>query len=303
MCTTVFSQQTSRDEYTADRKYFLTKHFSRVTEIPRNIPADALEVLISENYITHVPANVFAHLSECVSLNIRGNQIATMDLGAFNGLRSVERLTLSGNDLTILQAGIFSGVPKCTALDLQSNSISVIEKGSFRGLPAIEWLFLNRNDLKHITKDMLEGLDSLGSFILSYANVETIEPGAFSHLHNLRKLDISFNALTQVTQQTFEGLYSLQGLDIEGNRFNTLDVTVLANIPRNFIFRLRMNNAIGTNDGPWDCESLCWLKYEETTGTIAWFVYSGGHGDTSPECANGVDWATFSCPGESMCVW
>ena len=62
-----------------------------LTEIPTDIPRDAVEVVISSKQITTIRANAFLHLSQCMLLDVRAN-ISEIEPGAFNGLTALTTL-------------------------------------------------------------------------------------------------------------------------------------------------------------------------------------------------------------------
>ena len=51
------------DEYTSDWKYYKT--YSQLTEIPTDIPAEALEVHLYHNEYSKIEANIFFQLLQC----------------------------------------------------------------------------------------------------------------------------------------------------------------------------------------------------------------------------------------------
>ena len=69
--------QRPRDEYTSDRTYY--KVDVGLTDIPTDIPKDALEVYLSDNRIRNITANTFFGLFECVLLNLKYNRISHVD--------------------------------------------------------------------------------------------------------------------------------------------------------------------------------------------------------------------------------
>ena len=77
------------DIYTPGRKYYKT-HLS-LSEIPDDIPTDAVQVFMYYNRITRIQANVFSELSQCTTVELYHNHITTIEAGAFNGLTVLTR--------------------------------------------------------------------------------------------------------------------------------------------------------------------------------------------------------------------
>ena len=92
-----FCQGYSRDEYTSEKIYF--KEGLGLTNIPTDIPLDALQVYLRNNRFTILEANIFSNLSQCSSLRLYGNEISEIKPGAFNGLRALIHLGSGSNNL------------------------------------------------------------------------------------------------------------------------------------------------------------------------------------------------------------
>ena len=121
-----------RDEYTSDRNYY--KINRNLTEIPDDIPTDALKVYISYNNIVTVRANTFTQLVQCTELRLANNGISVVEPEAFNGLVAMKRLSLPYNMLERLYQGMFNGLENCISLQLDDNRISEVETGSLNAL-------------------------------------------------------------------------------------------------------------------------------------------------------------------------
>ena len=117
-----------RDEY-ANRKYY--KDYQNLTEIPNDIPIEALWVHITLNPITKIQANVFSRLSRCTYMNLNNNEIYEVEPGAFNGLTSLTSFHFGNNPMERLHVNMFSELSSRLFLALDHNRIIEIEPGSF----------------------------------------------------------------------------------------------------------------------------------------------------------------------------
>ena len=97
--------QQSRDEYTAERKYY--KSYIGLTAVPIDIPTDALSVRIDNNKIAKLEVNAFNQLSQCTELTLVSNEISEVEPGAFNGLIALTWLDLDNNQISELEAETF----------------------------------------------------------------------------------------------------------------------------------------------------------------------------------------------------
>ncbi len=76
---------------------------SGLTEVPHDIPAEALTVNLYGNSIILIPSEVFINLTQCTHLTLRVNQISIIERNAFRGMESLQYLDLYLNKITKLQ--------------------------------------------------------------------------------------------------------------------------------------------------------------------------------------------------------
>ena len=158
------------DWYISDtQKYW--KQSCGLTEVPEDNPAQAREVDLSWNSISHIRDGAFRHLTVCTWLSLHyntltevragmweglssltklylySNQISTIPMGAFNTLSSLTWLSLSRNQISTIPVGAFNTLSSLTVLDLGGNQISTIPVGAFNTLTSLEVLWLDNNEL------------------------------------------------------------------------------------------------------------------------------------------------------------
>ncbi len=134
--------------------YFYRRYWG-LTEVPRDIPAQAVYVYLENNAITSVPAGVFSHLFQCRRLYLHNNFIASLHKGSFTGLIKLETLELQHNALLNIREGPFHPLHALTALYINNNNISIIEAGAFDSLYSLTELCLFNNSLTALTPDLL----------------------------------------------------------------------------------------------------------------------------------------------------
>ena len=98
----------------------------------------------------------------------------------FEGLLSLQKLSLSDNNITDIESGSFSPLTKCIQLWLKNNKLTQFRMGMFAGLDSLEALILT----KHLIYD--------------------IEDGSFANLKQLRRLFVNENKLRFLDKNTFE---------------------------------------------------------------------------------------------------
>ena len=216
-------QREPRDEYTADRVY--RKWNQNLTEIPNDIPADALKIDIADNDITTVRANVFAHLTQCKSLHLGTNGISEIEPGAFNGLTALTNFEIWTSELERLFANMFSNLKNCRNMRIQLLRITEVEPGSFNGLTSLTHLYLSWNDRFNVLRaGMFHGLIAIHALSVNHNGMHTIEDGTFANLKTLEFLFMERNDLDTLRQGIFFGLFSVKTLYLDRNHLTTLSL-------------------------------------------------------------------------------
>ena len=135
------------------------------------------------------------------------NQLSTLPDGVFDGLSSLQELSLGANQLSTLPDGMFDGLSSLQELDLGGNKLSTLPAGVFDGLSDLEWLDLGDNQLRTLPAGVFDGLSSLGLLELRYNQLRTLPNGVFDGLSGLEVLDLRDNpgspfVLTMKLEQT-----------------------------------------------------------------------------------------------------
>ena len=212
----------ARDEYTGQGWFYRTE--SELTDVPNDIPDEAVGVYLNNNNITRVKAGSFSKLSICVFISLASNFISEIEVGAFQGMDSMNEMWLGWNNLTILKANMFQGLLLLRKLTLSNNQINDTQAGAFNGLPNLQELYLYGNKFTTLKANMFAGLHSLELIILTYNHISTIEVGTFTGLGTLKKLWMDHNneKLRDMKDNTFIGLSSLEILYVHNNKIQSV---------------------------------------------------------------------------------
>lgn len=194
-------------------------------------------------------------------------------------------VNLYRNQIAHLPSGVFSLLTMCTTLSLSYNQISQIEIGAFIGLINLQTLSLNHNMLTHLQAGMFSSLTQCTALYLYNNQISEIDPDAFTGLLSLQKLHIYNNQLTQLMSGTFDQTQLLEELYLYGNQMKTLNSSLFIDVVRPF--KLQLSFSTRDVDNIWECQTLCWLRLEETGQTISQ--------PYAPKCTEGV-WTQVSCP-------
>ncbi len=153
-----------------------------LTQVPTDIPADALKVFLFCNSFTSVPAGVFSYLVQCTRLNLDDNQIYLADKQAFKGMTSLLELYLYRNRIPAIEPGTFDELKSLEILYLWGNELSSVELGIFSNLYKLEKLLLNQNQISHIQYGAFESLFSLKILDLANSRLTTLSPELLMNL-------------------------------------------------------------------------------------------------------------------------
>ncbi|XP_012329179.2 leucine-rich repeats and immunoglobulin-like domains protein 1 isoform X3 [Aotus nancymaae] len=232
----------------------------------------SLEVLdLSSNNITEVRNTCFPHGPPIKELNLAGNRIGTLELGAFDGLsRSLLTLRLSKNRITQLPVRAFK-LPRLTQLDLNRNRIRLIEGLTFQGLNSLEVLKLQRNNISKLTDGAFWGLSKMHVLHLEYNSLVEVNSGSLYGLTALQQLHLSNNSIARIHRKGWSFCQKLHELVLSFNNLTRLDEESLAELSSLNILRLNHNSISHIAEGAFKgLKSLrvLDLDHNEISGTI-----------------------------------
>ena len=177
-------------------------------------------------------------LLEVIALDLRNRQIATLEIGDFEGLPKLTELFLSGNPLGTIPERAFRDLANLKALGLRSTVLRAIP-GAIRRLPSLHELDLSFNDIEELSQDDLEGLFELRWLRLHDNEIAALPDGVFSDLRSLNYLLLARNRVADVRKEALEGPEGLHELDLSHNPLGRLREDALANLQNVLILRLR----------------------------------------------------------------
>ena len=162
----------------------------------------SLEVTIVERADDSPKQGDFSGLVNLQSLQVSrsGGGIFTSSARMFEGLDSLEELTLADLEISGFAQGTFTGLSSLTNLDLTANAFTALTNNVFSdaGLGStLTQLHLGEfgsgpSELESVQAGAFSGLSGLEALELASAvNLQTLEAGAFSGLGSLRELDLA----------------------------------------------------------------------------------------------------------------
>ncbi|XP_014300298.2 uncharacterized protein LOC103571726 [Microplitis demolitor] len=171
-----------------------------------------------QNY-THVP-NYLS--SEIQNLDLTSNRINHLQEGAFSrvGLVNLHKLVMRNCGIRTINTGAFNGLKIVIELDLTGNHITNLMPGTFLETQKLRVLLLNHNSLQSLDNGLFHDLEHLQRVEISHNHLERISDRTFENLPGFVTLTLNDNNLTSVKLATFENLPRLGSLELRNNQWN-----------------------------------------------------------------------------------
>ena len=200
ICITMTTKTTGKVVYNRIRK--------ELKEIPSDIQNNANEILLQYNRIRIIPPKVFFNLTKCKVINLRNNELHTIEFDGLKGLKKLKQLYLQNNKLTFIGFGTFQGVRKSLQfLNVDHNLLSTVKPATFTCFIKLRWLFLEYNSLTLLdarlfqyVRKSLEKLHLYGNWFL-----RKIHPNALQGL-KVEMLNVENSQIEIIQNDTFLGV-------------------------------------------------------------------------------------------------
>ncbi|XP_024408836.1 follicle-stimulating hormone receptor isoform X1 [Desmodus rotundus] len=207
---------------------------SKVTEIPSDLPRNAVELRLVLTNLQVIPK------------------------GAFLGLGDLEKMEISHNDvLEVIEANVFSNLPKLYEIRIEkAKNLLYINPDAFQNLPNLRYLLISNTGIKHLpTFHKIQSLQKVLLDIQDNINIHTVERNSFvglslegiilwlskngiEEIHNcafngtqLDELNLSDNNnLKELPNDVFQGASGPATLDISRTSIHSLPSYGLENL-------------------------------------------------------------------------
>ncbi|XP_061024799.1 follicle-stimulating hormone receptor isoform X2 [Eubalaena glacialis] len=183
---------------------------SKVTEIPSDLPRNAVELRFVLTKLQVIPK------------------------GAFSGFGDLEKIEISQNDvLEVIEANVFSNLPKLHEIRIEkANNLLYIDPDAFQNLPNLRYLLISNTGIKHLPA--VHKIQSLQKILLwlSKNGIQQIHNCAFNGTQ-LDELNLSDNNnLEELPNDVFQGASGPVILDISRTRIHSLPSYGLGNLKK-----------------------------------------------------------------------
>ncbi|XP_060226418.1 follicle-stimulating hormone receptor isoform X2 [Meriones unguiculatus] len=181
---------------------------SKVTEIPSDLPRNAVELRFVLTKLRVIPK------------------------GSFSGFEDLEKIEISQNDvLEVIEADVFSNLPKLHEIRIEkANNLLYINPEAFQNLPNLRYLLISNTGIKHLPA--VHKIQSLQKVLLwlNKNGIQEIHNCAFNGTQ-LDELNLSDNNnLEELPNDVFQGASGPVILDISRTKVHSLPSHGLENM-------------------------------------------------------------------------
>ena len=192
--------------------------------------------------VTALAARDFDGLTSLEELSLGTNALTTLPGGVFDDLTALRDLSIEQNRLTELPDEVFDNLTSLTSLDLRDNRVlTELPDEVFDNLTALRTLRLRGNGMTELVDGMFDNLTTLTWLQLAVNELTELPDGMFDNLTALRDLDLSNNELTELPDEVFDNLTALSDLDLSNNELTELPDDVFDNLTALTLLGLAIN--------------------------------------------------------------
>ncbi|EDW31947.1 GL10699 [Drosophila persimilis] len=201
---------------------------------------------LNNNRLNSLPVGVFKNLNRLKKLALSYNHLE-INWSTFRGLLSLQRLQLKSNQIRSLQDGVFYVMRNIESIELDHNQISSLSRQGLFNLTKLHHLSLSNNSISRIELDTWEFTQSLESLDLSHNSISEFKPQHLDCLQRLKQLNLAHNKLQYLQENTFDCVKNLEELNLRRNRLSWIIEDQSAVAPFKALRKLRRLDLHGNN--------------------------------------------------------
>ncbi len=233
-----------------------------------------LRVLDISGTVVTLEPHSFMHMQSLIMLDLSGNDLKEVPLGAFKSLKNLIILRLENNNLTRLAPKYFTGLTNLRKLTLFGNPLSIISTLAFSGLMQLPGISLASLGLEKIEFCPFCGMISCASLNLSNNALSSLNKGMFFGLSMLDSLDLRGNPLLQMGFDTFASRKRLHAVFFPHSSFCCVAKEVEFCIPPLLGAIHRCHGLISLPGLNWVSGVLSGIIVLLNITSLAWWVFS-----------------------------
>lgn len=190
------------------------------TFIPEDFPLNTTQIVITRSDIVILQAGNLSIYSNLDHLNLQGNEMVEVEVGAFNGVTLLEDLYLYTNLLTEIRPGTFQNLNQLRRVFLNDNQLTTLPP--FQEVTTLNYVYLENNAITSIAANAFGSNSDLTAIDLSNNEISTIAADAFANLNNLQNLYLDGNEMQALGAGILNGLNGLITLSLMNNELEAL---------------------------------------------------------------------------------
>ena len=206
-------------------------------------------LLLAYNDLLVLPPGLFSGLGNLQYLNLRGNQLSSLDGSMFNETKKLAKLILWNNNIKQLPNHLFFGLGNLNELDLDENNIKILPKRMFMGLRNLKYLYLSGNQINSLDEAFFNETDRLTELHLNDNNLTILPKGLFMGLINLKYLFLSGNHINSLDEALFKETDKLYRINLDDNDLKILPNGLFIGMRNLAILSMNMNQISLLNEG------------------------------------------------------
>uniref|UniRef100_A0A182VQB0 Leucine rich immune protein (Coil-less) n=1 Tax=Anopheles minimus TaxID=112268 RepID=A0A182VQB0_9DIPT len=153
------------------------------------------EMLILRYNETVLPVDILSSYTNLSSLEIFQGSLHNIKPGAFEMLKHLIKLDIRNNDVRTLEDYTFRGLDELQILELTSNNLTSIAPDAFDGLKSLVRVALSGNHIAQLPAKIFSSSPMLRTILLTNNLLTELPVGFFDNIEELLRLDVSNNQL------------------------------------------------------------------------------------------------------------
>ncbi|XP_030247139.1 leucine-rich repeats and immunoglobulin-like domains protein 1 isoform X1 [Drosophila navojoa] len=188
-----------------------------VNELAFATLSNLTDLELSNNHLSSLPVGVFKNLLRLKKLTLNSNRLE-INWSTFRGLQALQKLELKANNIKTLQDGVFHVMRNIESIKLDHNDISSLSRQGLFNLTKLHHLSLSNNSISRIELDTFEFTQYLEWVDLSHNHISDFKAQHLDCLKRLKHLNLGHNKLQYLPENTFDCVKNLEELNLRRNR-------------------------------------------------------------------------------------
>ena len=185
-------------------------------------PKNITKLILTGNRIVNIRKEDLTKYINLKRFEIRDCRITEIEAGAFDSLKKLTILKMSGNKLTKLPSKLFQFTTQLNILEMSKNNLSKLPSKLFQFTAHLNKLYISRNNLTAVPN--LSGIKYLLELKLERNKLTSVTSKDLG-VKGIRKIDLSRNKIEHFNLNATDYIH----LDLSRNHIKTIDDYAFAN--------------------------------------------------------------------------